>query len=206
MPTPGALGPDDPLPLPGGWTARRLRDAVNAGQVNAVAAAREALGALGQTDPGAHERIWAALAQVAAEDDSALVPLRRAPRGPAVVDGSNAAWFDQHSLVHPRARLSPILALRRALRLRGWFPVILYADAPLPYTVDDPETLRGMLGRGEIALVDSGVDADEVLLREAKRWSAPLVTNDYMTDWDPENEVTKIQYTISLTGEAHLLS
>ena len=86
------------------------------------------------------------------------------------------------------------------------FPVILYADAPLPYTVDDPAALRAMLGRGEIALVDSGVDADEVLLREAKRWSAPLVTNDYMTDWDPENEVTKIQYTISLTGEAHLLS
>ena len=24
MPAPGALGPDDPLPLPGGWTARRL--------------------------------------------------------------------------------------------------------------------------------------------------------------------------------------
>ena len=206
MPTPGALGPDDLLPLPGGWTARHLLDAINAGDESAVTPARKALTALQQTDPDAHERAWSALERVTTEDDSALVPLRRAPYGSVVVDGSNAAWFDQHSLVHPRPRLAAILALRRALRLRGWFPVILYADAPLPYTVDDPAALRAMLGRGEIALVDSGVDADEVLLREAKRWSAPLVTNDYMTDWDPENEVTKIQYTISLTGEAHLLS
>ena len=206
MPAPGALGPDDPLPLPGGWTARRLCDAVNAGDEHAVAAAREALAALRQTDPDTHERAWAALVRVTAEDDSVLAPLKRAPRGPAVVDGSNVAWFDQQSLAHPRARLAPILALRRALRRRGCFPVLLYADAPLPYTVDDPDTLRGMLGRGEITLVDSGVDADEVLLREAKRWGAPLVTNDYMTDWDPQGEVEKIQYTISLTGEAHLLS
>jgi hypothetical protein len=54
--------------------------------------------------------------------------------------------------------------------------------------------------------VDSGVDADEVLLREAKRFSAPLVTNDYMTDWDPGNEVPKIRFTLSLTGEAYLMS
>ncbi|MBV9851119.1 MAG: hypothetical protein JO250_15735 [Armatimonadetes bacterium] len=206
MPAPGALGPDDPLPLPGAWTARRLCEAVNAGEEQAVAAAREALRSLQQAEPDAYERAWAALTRAAEADDSALVPLRRAPRGPAVVDGSNAAWFDQNSFAHPRPRLRPLLELRRALRRRGYFPVLLYADAPLPYTVDDPAALRALLGRGEITLVDSGVDADEVLLREAKRQGAPLVTNDYMTDWDPGNEVEKIQYTISLTGEAHLLS
>ena len=203
MPPPGALGPDDPLPLPGEWTARRLVDAVNANLEAAVTAARQALSRLDAETSG---RVWDALARAVDTDDSALFPLRRAPRGPAVVDGSNAAWFDQQSYSQPRARLRPLLELRRALRRRGYFPVLLYADAPLPYTVDDPDTLRAMLGRGEISLVDSGVDADEVLLREAKRQSAPLVTNDYMMDWDPNNEVEKIQYTISLTGEAHLLS
>ena len=205
-PAPGALGPDDPLPLPGGWTARRVCDAVNANESGVVSATRDSLAALQQASPTDFDRSWSALNRAAEADDSVLAPLRRAPRGPVVVDGSNAAWFDQHSLVHPRARLAPILALRRALRRRGYFPVILYADAPLPYTIDDAETLRLMLGRGEIALVDSGVDADEVLLREAKHFGAPLITNDYMADWDPLNEVEKVQYTISLNGEAHLLS
>ncbi len=206
MPPPGALGPDDPLPLPlaGEWSARRLTDAVNANAEAAVADAREALGRL---DAETAARVWDALDRAVKDgDDTALAPLRRAPRGPAVVDGSNAAWFDQHSYAAPRPRLRPLLELRRALRRRGYFPVLLYADAPLPHTVDDPQTLRALLGRGEIALVDSGVDADEVLLREAKRYGAPLVTNDYMADWDPHNQVEKIQFTISLTGEAHLLS
>jgi hypothetical protein len=207
MPPPGALSPDDPLPLPPPhferWSARQLITAVNANQETLVREAREGLT---QLDADTATRVWTALTRAAqGSDDSVLAPLRRAPRGPAVVDGSNAAWFDQSAYAVPRARLRPILALRRTLRQRGYFPVLLYADAPLPHTVDDAQSLRAMLDRQEILLVDSGVDADEVLLREAKRCQAPLITNDYMADWDPHNEVEKIRFTISLTGEAHLL-
>ena len=83
---------------------------------------------------------------------------------------------------------------------------MIYADANLPYVIDDPAALRLMLGRREILLVDAGTVADEVLLRQAKYLTAPLVTNDKMDDWDPDGEVPKVRYTISLGGEAHLLT
>ena len=63
-----------------------------------------------------------------------------------------------------------------------------------------------MQGRGELLLVDAGTVADEVLLRTAKHLGAPLVTNDKMEDWDPKGEVTKVRFTISLSGETHLLT
>jgi tetratricopeptide (TPR) repeat protein len=209
MPAPGQIGLDDPLPLglPGTVSARRLIEAVDVGNIGLVEGARAALTRLSRTDTPTLERVQQALERAAGDDPSSLVPLLGGrERGPVIVDGSNAAWFDQESLVTGRPRLRPLLGLRRALRMRGYFPVLLYADAPLPYTVDEPETLRTMTARGEISLVDSGVDADEVLLREAKRFGAPLVTNDYMTDWDPDNEVPKIRFTLSLTGEAYLMS
>jgi hypothetical protein len=210
MPPPGALGPDDPLPIRVGLgqppTARQLVEAVARGDAAPVAEARAALAALESGDPDTHARVWAALEQTASEEPSALAPLRRAPRGPAVVDGSNVAWFDQESLAHGQPRLRPLLAIRRTLWARGFFPVVLYADANLPYFIDDPAGLRRMRDRRELTLVDAGTVADEVLLRTAKTLGAPLVTNDRMTDWDPEREVPKVGYAISMGGEAHLLS
>ena len=49
--------------------------------------------------------------------------------------------------------------------------------------------------------MDGGTVADIVLLREAKRLDAPVVTNDHMTDWDVHQHVPKIQFTFSLAGE-----
>ena len=210
MPPPDALGPDDPLPvaLPLGRpvSARQLAEAVDRMQAALVAAGRTALAALEASDPDAARRVWAALSLAAADDPARLSPLRREPRGAAVVDGSNVAWFDQESLVHGKPRLRPILAMRRTLWERGFFPVVLYADANLPYFIDDKPALLAMRDRGELTLVDAGTVADEVLLRVAKQMQAPLITNDRMQDWDPEGEVRKVQYAISMTGEAHLLS
>ena len=209
MPPPGALGPDDPLPLKlergQTVTARSVIEAVDSGG-SLVDTVRPALFALEATDPGAHARIWAALEQAASDDPLRLLPVRRTPRGPAVVDGSNVAWFDQESLVHGQPRLRHLRAIQRALWARGFFPVILYADANLPYFIDEPAVLRGLRDRRELQLVDAGTVADEVLLRTAKLLGAPLVTNDRMEDWDPEHKVTKLRYTISPGGEAHLLN
>ena len=209
MPPPAALGPDDPLPLKlvAGMTAtaRAVIEAVGRGGA-LVDAVRPALLALETADPETHTRIWAALEQAASDDPLRLIPVRRTPRGPAVVDGSNVAWFDQESLVHGQPRLRHLRAIRRALWARGFFPVVLYADANLPYFIDEPTALRGLRDNRELLLVDAGTVADEVLLRTAKLLGAPLVTNDRMEDWDPEHEVTKVRYTISPGGEAHLLN
>lgn len=210
MPPPGALSPDDPLPLPlplgRPVTARMLTDAVDRAQLPLVDAVRLALQALAAADGETSARVWAALEQAASDDPLRLLPLRRTPRGAAVVDGSNVAWFDQESLVHGLPRLRHITAIRRALWAKGFFPVVLYADANLPYSVDDRPALLKMRDRQELTLVDAGTSADEVLLREAKKLGALLVTNDKMEDWDPEHTVRKVRFTVSLGGEAHLLS
>ncbi len=214
MPPPSALGPDDPLPLklskgyPQGQilTARILTDAMDQGGTALVDAARASLTSLEKSDPEAYTRLWAALEQAAGSDLSRLVPLKRKPRGPAIVDGSNVAWFDQESLIHGKPRLRNLREIRRLLRERGFFPVVLYADANLPYFIDEPDVLRQMIGRRELLLVDGGTVADEVLLRQAKHLGAPIVSNDKMEDWDPEGEVLKVRYTISLSGEALLLT
>ncbi len=209
MPPPGALGPDDPLPLGKvlklgrSITARTLTDAVDRAQVALVDAARAALAAL---PPEQSARVWAALESAASDAPARLLPLRRAPRGAAVVDGSNVAWFDQESLAHGKPRLRHLLALRRTLWAKGIFPVVLYADANLPYFIDDKTALRAMRDREELTFVDAGTVADEVLLRVAKSLGAALITNDRMEDWDPENTVRKVRYTISPSGEALLLS
>ncbi len=214
MPPPGALGPDDPLPLklskghPQGQplTARLLTDAVDKGMTALVEATRTALTNLETADPKTYTRFWAALEQAASSDSTRLLPLKRKPRGPIVVDGSNVAWFDQESLTYGKPRLRNLQEIRRLLRSRGFFPVVLYADANLPYFIDEADALRQMIGRHELLLVDGGTDADEVLLRLAKQLTAPILTNDKMEDWDPEGEVPKVRYSISSGGEAHLLT
>jgi hypothetical protein len=45
--------------------------------------------------------------------------------------------------------------------------------------------------------VPSGTDADEYIVREARRLRAAVVTNDYMADWDMDGDVEKLQYSIS---------
>ena len=205
MPPPGALGVDDTLPLPSHppITARQLLEAVDTGKEPRVTAARAALLRLRPEDTA---RVWAALEQAASEEPSRMLPLRQTPRGPVVVDGSNVAWFDQESLVQGQPRLRHLTAIRRTLWARGYFPVVVLADANLPYRIDDAPALKQMQQRGELSLVDAGTVADEPLLRQSKLLGAPLVTNDRMTDWDPHGEVVKIRYTISLSGEALLLA
>ena len=117
MPPPGALGPDDPLPLRldsgQAITARLLVAALDEGSAVLIDAARDRLISLGKSDPQTLNRIWAALEQVSGDDPSRLLPLRRTPRGPIVVDGSNVAWFDQESLTHGKPRLRHLQEIRR---------------------------------------------------------------------------------------------
>lgn len=118
-----------------------------------------------------------------------------------IVDSSNVAWIGQEDLADGRPRLGSVLLVRLALLARGYFPVLLFGDANLPHSIDRKEELLDMIDRGELHLVDSGVDADEEIIRNAKRYGAMVVSNDYMEDWDPENAVPKIGITLSRAGQ-----
>lgn len=205
MPPPGALAPDDALPLrlARPLTVRQALQAVGRGAEALVDAVRDALAGIAGTETWG--RVWAALELDSAGEPERLAPLRRVPRGPVVVDGSNVAWFDQESLAQGKPRLRHLLSVRRALWARGFFPVVLHADANLPYFIDDKAGLLALRDRGELGLVDAGTVADEVLLRTAKLLGAPLVTNDRMEDWDPGDEVRKARYAVSANGPAYLL-
>lgn len=202
------LGIGDPLPLNVSppITAIALIAAIDAGSAQTVDAVRDALAALRQKGGLAYQQTLSAISQAADGDESYLRPVQRGTRGPVLVDASNVAWYDDARGISDRPRLAPLLLVRTTLRTRGYFPIYLLGDAPLPHTIDDRERLRRMLQRDEITVVSPGTDADEVLLREARRLGAPIVTNDYMADWDPGGEVEKIRYTIPSSGPAYLLS
>jgi len=117
--------------------------------------------------------------------------------GPVVVDTMNVAWHGQEMLVSPKPRLWHVIAVRNALRRKGYFPIVLISDANLRYVIDDQSAAVAMIEAGEILLGQSGEDADALILRDAERLGAPVVTNDYMADWDPEQKMLKLQYSIA---------
>jgi hypothetical protein len=124
--------------------------------------------------------------------------------GAVIVDASNVAWHGQDMIACPKPRLNRLHAVQRELRRRGYFPIIVIADANFPYDIDDPCCAKQMIANKEISLVNSGIDADEQIVREARRLKVPVVTNDYMTDWDGDQIVEKIQYTIEQNGSVSL--
>ncbi|MGO8672823.1 MAG: NYN domain-containing protein [Capsulimonadaceae bacterium] len=195
-----------PLDIPTAVTARAVVNAVNAGDTALIDLVRAALATIRNGDNSRFVMIQRAVADAAGGDDAYLSPLLQRSRGHVVVDASNVAWHDEASGIGERPRLAPLLQLRSTLLQRGYFPVHLVGDAPLPHTIDDPRRLREMMQRQEISLVMSGTDADEVLIREARRLHAPIVTNDYMADWDPEGTVHKIRFAIPASGPAFLLA
>ncbi len=93
-----------------------------------------------------------------------------------IVDGSNVAHAEKNR--RGQAQLRNILAVRDALRALDFFPILIYADASLPYQIDQREELMRLAQRGEIRFVPSGTSADDVIAREAKELGCYVVTND----------------------------
>jgi len=192
-----------PLNLNGGGgiavTARRLVQAIDRNEQAIVELTQEAL-----KDKDKEEREKILLSVRAAADGDAVYGRVLTPkfsRGAIVVDSSNVAWHGQEMLAQQQPRLEFILSIRRTLREMGYFPILLVADANLPYVINDSATVRKMVDEDQIQLVISGSDADEQILREAQRLHAPIVSNDYMADWDPEQRITKIQYSFTPDGK-----
>ena len=199
-PLPLAVGPVAGLTL----SARQIVAAINRNDANLIDMLRDVVSRL---DDATRSAIKTAVLLASEGDESyyKLLQTTEIRRGPVVVDASNVAWHGQEMLANGHPRLEYVLSVRKALRERGYFPITLIADANFPFVVNDKPAARRLVDEGEITLVTGGSDADEQLVREAKRLRAPLITNDYMTDWDAQQLVNKIQYVISLSdGHATL--
>ncbi len=185
------VGADEIVALPvAGKTAstvtpRLLAQAVDRGDENFITCARDGIQGLRESHPALADALLQAVVQI---QPLAVVPLTNDLPRPVVVDASNVARFNPDPLAGylpspPPPSVGNLLALRDYLLKRGFFPVLLIADANLRYHVDNRAAYEALLERGIVQEVAGGTSADLALLTEARNHVAPLVSNDRMTTW-----------------------
>ncbi len=195
------VGPDETISLPTGGidqvTPRRLARAVDAGDAPFVSRARGGIAAL----RAANEPLADALLEaVAALHPAAVVPLTEATR-PVVVDASNVARHDPDPLaLSPLPRIAHLLKMRDFLLRRGFFPVVMLADANLRFHVDDREAYLALIERGVVREAPPGTTADAALIAEARERAAPLVTNDRLWEWEEARDIERLGFGIFPNG------
>jgi len=172
-----------------------LQEVVKAVHLNNVSLVREwahSLRGLGQTDREAFKLLREALAR---ESEYCAHVLTKPTQG-VVVDGSNVCHYERDRT--GKAKLQNLLAARDELRERRFFPILIQADASLPYQIDEPAKLTELVERGEICLVAAGTSADDQITRVARDEGYYVVTNDrgLTQAIDPELELPVIAYSI----------
>jgi hypothetical protein len=172
-----------------------LEEVLKAVHLNNVSLVREwaqSLRSLGQTDREGFMRLREALAR---ESEYCAHVLTKPTQG-VVVDGSNVCHYERHRT--GKAKLSNLLAARDELRERRFFPILIQADASLPYQIDEPGKLAELVERGEIRMVVAGTSADDQITRVARDQGYYVVTNDrgLTQAIDPELELPVIAYSI----------
>lgn len=169
---------------------RQIVDAINRNDTDLVSFLRAALKSLRSTNSKTYDCIDSGIREC---DESCCITISEVTR-PIVVDASNTA-FDFRS-PGGKPRIKNLVILRRELRMKGFFPIYMVGDAPLPHQADHQSEVMRMVGMGELDLVEPGTDADGYIVDLAKRLNCPIATNDHMEDWDPTGEVEKIRYMI----------
>jgi len=193
---PDELHPDKGFALSDGkqtvtTSIRKIVEAVDSSDLKAVHFIRRALASLKTGSPRMYRSI---LQNLAAYDGSCVEAITHGEK-PVLVDGSNVAWDGED-----KPRLRNILSLREELRRLGYFPIYVYVDAALAYQIDHSSKLQTMIEKHAVIPVDSRTAADETIIREAKRLSCPVITNDRMLEWDPLGEVTKYRFAFDGKG------
>ena len=195
------------LPEAASITARRVVTAVEANEENVVRAVREGIEALRRTNAPLADSLLEAVGTLA---PSALFPLVNANTRPIVVDASNVARYHNDPLALVVQKKAPVtlanlVAMQAYLLRRGFFPVLLIADASLRHVIDDKSRYTSLVERGVIWETAAGTEADEVLLQEAQRLSAPVVTNDRLAEWgERAQQLERLRFEIHHTGIALL--
>jgi hypothetical protein len=215
----GTLGPDEvvSLPIPPGGavspsvTARGLAQAVDSGDARYVMRVRDAIAELrragGSQGAATADALLAAVADLS---ETGVIPYTSAPGTAArgiVVDASNVARHDPDPLsLSATPRVATLLAMRDFLLRRGFFPVLLIADATLRYHVDDRAAYLALVERGLVRETPPGTSADETLIAEAREREAPLVTNDRLSEWgDAARRIERVGFAVH-PGGVSLLS
>lgn len=117
-----------------------------------------------------------------------LLRLRRRPGGPryAVVDGSNVMFW-----INEEARFDTLKSVLDHLLDAGFLPVVWF-DANAGYKLAGrymkPEALARALDlpRSRVKVAPRGTPADPLLLAQARKLGAPVVSNDRFRDWEEE--------------------
>ncbi len=108
-----------------------------------------------------------------------------------VVDGSNVMYWDRET-----PSLDTVRQVLRAVEAEGLVPLVWF-DANAGHVVEGrylrPETLARKLGlrQGQVLVAPKGTPADPLLLDEAARLGARVVTNDRFRDWAEEHPMVQ---------------
>ncbi|MEC9310658.1 MAG: hypothetical protein VYA97_02775 [Pseudomonadota bacterium] len=152
-------------------------------------------------------KIWQALAVEAIPEAQVDRKIRRSRKRHAVVDGSNVAhWGGDNSV-----SLGPVGAVTKVLSGEGVTPIIVF-DANIGYKIGgkymNAATLRAKLpGRPRVEVVDSGVNADVVIIDLAGQMGADIVSNDLFRDSIAARSVRKRRgFYVTEFGHAELMS
>ena len=203
------IGPDEVIQLPNAdndlpsVTPRSLAGAVDHGDGRVVQRVREAMAELRRT--GGAAIADGLLAAVGELNRAAVHPYAREGGGKAraaVVDASNVARHDPDPLaLTPPPHVAHLVRMRDYLLRRGFFPVLLIADANLRYHVDDRAAYLALVERCVVVETPSGRTADETLIAEARERDAILVSNDRMSEWgDAARRIERFEFTLSSGG------
>jgi hypothetical protein len=116
---------------------------------------------------------------------------RRPPIPWIVVDGSNVLYWEAET-----PSLDTVRQVLRAVEAEGLVPLVWF-DANVGYLIGGkylrPEMLARKLGlrQGQVLVAPSGTPADPLLLEEAARLGARVVTNDRFRDWAAAHPIVR---------------
>lgn len=124
-----------------------------------------------------------------------------------IVDGSNVAWGSRKSELGQKPLAKNISLVIEALKQKGFGNILTIVDAALVYQVEDKDEYARLEREGIIEPAPAENDADNFIIKYAKKNSAFVITNDtYKKDWavkDPwvKNNINKFRISHMVIGD-----
>ncbi len=173
-------------------TAREVRRLINNNDEERVGTVMLELDALRESNPELRRQFLERLGQAGSHYPRVLTHATTR----VLVDASNVARFRNNK--YGKGQLVHLQLMKQELQRLDCWPIIFIADASLPHNIDQPNELREMARNGEIIITDKGVEADEILAREARATGAYVVTNDakFFYKVSPDYEPPRISFRV----------
>lgn len=173
-------------------TAREVRRLIDKNDEERVGTVMLELDALQESNPDLRKRFLERLSLAGTHYTRVLT--HRTSR--VLVDASNVARYRANR--YGKGQLKHLHLMRQELQRLDCWPIVFVADASLLHNIDQPVELREMARQGEIIITDKGVEADEILAREARATGAYVVTNDakFFYKVSPDYEPPRITFRV----------